>query len=338
MNLAIPNPYGVTASSALDLARDRDLFPTAWGSADIRQLDQALRERAVFSARTTNARYIQSLKDRIERYLEGGYKGDLATLRVELRQELARVGYHPERGFPGDAALDIPPARPGSLQDLSSERRLNLILNTQLALMTGRAQRIAALDPMALAMYPAFELVRTQSRRLQRNWPLRWVQAGGTLSGPNKNRMVALKTDPIWQALGSSDLFPDALDVDHPPFAFESGMGWNQIDEFEAIDLGILSDPATATASTPVPAQTPPPPPTIDDVIPPMIAPNDGLDLGIIARIKKTLGGLITAGKGLLWRWTKGRAEINATPPPTDILTHLVTLAAAIPARSDHVH
>ena len=59
-------------------------------------------------------------------------------------------------------------------------------------------------------------------------------------------RLIALKTSPIWEALGSRFLFDDALNVDHPPFAFGSGMGWREVPLEEAQELGLdlTSQPA----------------------------------------------------------------------------------------------
>ena len=51
--------------------------------------------------------------------------------------------------------------------------------------------------------------------------------------------MIALKGDPVWGELGSHGNFSDALDVDHPPFAFNSGMGWDEVDEEECAALEI---------------------------------------------------------------------------------------------------
>ena len=48
--------------------------------------------------------------------------------RVRLRSALASLGYTPEGGFPGDD--EVPPAEAGSLQDLSSDARLRLQLET----------------------------------------------------------------------------------------------------------------------------------------------------------------------------------------------------------------
>ena len=286
MDLAIPDPYGLTASDALSIASERELWPASMGAREIQEtLPAAIRDRAVFSARTTNARYLQAVKDRVERYLAGGYKGDKATLRVELKAELARLGYSPERGFPGDEALGIPPPEPVSGRDVCSSQRSNLILAPQLRLMTGRAQRAAGLDPLALERYPAWELIRTEDRVKKRQWLRRWVEAGGQLYGANKDRMIALKQAEVWDILGDPTFFHDALGVDHPPFAYNSGMGWRQIDEEECLELGVLEAPL------PIPAQ---PPTTALDLLPDAVASTDGLDDGILKKIAASQSKLST--------------------------------------------
>lgn len=300
--LAIPDPYGLTASDALTVANERELWPTALGSREIAEVPGALKERAVFSARTTNARYLAEMKTRIERYLAAGYKGDKASLRVELKQELRRLGYSPLRGFPGDEELDIPPADPGSLQDLSSDRRINLILDTQLRLMTGKSQRAAGMDALAMERYPAWELIRTEGRRIPRDWPRRWKEAGGRLFA---GRMIALKDSEVWDVIGDPAFFPDALAVNHPPFAFSSGMGWRQIDEEECLELGVLR------------SQRPLPPVkvTLPDVVPDATVSTSGMDAGVLAELKKKLGKFLETAKKITWRSIFGREEINAGKP-----------------------
>jgi hypothetical protein len=65
-------------------------------------------------------------------------------------------------------------------------------------------------------------------------------------------RMVAHKLDPIWQELGDSANFDDALDTHVPPFAFNSGMGWRELRADEAAPLGIEPDDfASADSSAP---------------------------------------------------------------------------------------
>lgn len=235
MKLALPNPYGNTATDAFRFARERGILPTWMGTADLDELEAAIKERAVFSARTTNAVYLEQLKTRIERLVADGYNGDQAQLRLELKQILALLGYDPETGFPGDEKLDIPPARAGSLQDLSSDRRINLILDTQLELMAGAGQEQRGLSKEALDLFPAWELVRVKAARVPRDWFARFKQAGGRVleDEDGRKRLVAHKLDEVWSVLGDRAIFKDALNVSHPPFAFGSGMAWEAIEASE---------------------------------------------------------------------------------------------------------
>jgi hypothetical protein len=142
----------------------------------------------------------------------------------------------------------------GTLQDLTSLRRLNLILRTQLALVRGRGQQMRGMQAERLKQFPAWELVRVQAKNAPRNWggqhdgtpPVRggtvdprprWIIAGGQPTADG--RLIALKGDPIWGELGGSENFDDALDVDYPPFAFESGMRWKEVSRGECNALRI---------------------------------------------------------------------------------------------------
>jgi hypothetical protein len=228
-----------TLTDAFRSAMDRGILPTWMGTAELDELEAALKERAVFSARTTNAVYLESLKERIGRLLAEGYEGDQAQLRLELKQILTALGYDPETGFPGDEKLDIPPARAGSLQDLSSDKRINLILDTQLELMAGKGQEQRGSSKEALDLFPAWELVRVKAARVPRDWFARFKQAGGRIleDSDGRKRLVAHKLDEVWSVLGDRAIFRDALGVSHPPFAFGSGMAWQAIeaDEWQAL-------------------------------------------------------------------------------------------------------
>ena len=291
-----------SASAALDRANARGLLPLDLSSAEIRaQMAEMIRQNSVFSAKTTNAIYLQAIKDRIARGLQGGWLNDFAQLRLELKRELARLGYTPETGFPGDEALGIEPVEAGSLKDLSSDMRLNLILHTQEELMRGAAQKARGEDGSRLVQFPAWELVRVSRRIVPRGspdsgtqgWPSRFVESGGTLTydAQGKERMIALKGDPVWDALGSSEIFSDALDVTHPPFAFNSGMGWLEVHHSEVAQLGIHS---TSAASQPAKRLTP------STSVPPPKASAHGLDDQTIASLKKSVAGLEAKDGSLL--------------------------------------
>lgn len=239
---------GQVSDVALTWAAEREALPSALGSREQREVfDRETRSRAVFSARTANAEYLQGLRDAVDRVLIGGRDNDLPQLRLELKQLLTRLEYTPETGFPGDAELGIEPAEPGSLRDLSSDARINLILETQIRLARGASQKLRGMEPDRLRAWPAWELVRVLTRRVPRGsaesgsegWAGRWLRAGGPVLASGK--LMALKSDPVWANLGDGDLFDDGLDTDHPPFAFNSGMGWREVPRDEAVAAGLLT-------------------------------------------------------------------------------------------------
>lgn len=243
---------------AVKLAQERGLLPTALSSAELQEMTLRMKERVFFAARWTNLQALDQVKRLVERHVQGeGRDNDLAKLRIEARKILANTGYTPEGGFPGDAELGIPPATAGSLRDLSSQKRLDLIFETQAALARGLGMKVRNLQ--RVQQFPAIELIRLKHARQpdwERDWLARWQTAGDNVEwqGALKQPMMALQTSPIWAALGSSALFPDALNVDYPPFAFNSGMGWRFVGFRESEALGLTTAPPEAQPMTEVQA------------------------------------------------------------------------------------
>ncbi|HEY0966932.1 MAG TPA: hypothetical protein VGE76_16315 [Opitutaceae bacterium] len=224
MILNAPMPY----EEALDAAEIRTLLPTTGRTADLRQLGGAITRRAMFSATVTLASRLQAMADGVNAVLTG--TGDQATAALALKQLLDREGYQPD------------PEKAGGLEDLSSLARRRLIIETNVATAQGYGWREQGMQPDVLDEYPAQELFRAfgppdSSKR--RNWAERWAEAGGRFYG---DRMIALKTDPVWRRLGS--MFDDSLGNDYPPFAFNSGMDVRDIGREEAEELGLI-DPGT---------------------------------------------------------------------------------------------
>lgn len=240
---------------AVEIARRTSILPTAMDARQTANLAATLQRRVFWSARTTLAEYLKGLQKLVERHTRGeGYNNDPGQLRLEARALLDTFGYTPEQGFPGDAALGIPSAMPGTLRDLRSEIRLNLILNTQAALARGLGQKLRGLSRISSA--PAWELVREQTRTAPRDWEERWIVAGTEVRwvkvySTEDGRMIARKDSPIWEALGSRANFDDALNVDHAPFALNSGMGLSEMLRSDLTGLRLVNDRRKVAVTAP---------------------------------------------------------------------------------------
>lgn len=220
MSLTAPVPF----KEALDAHDVKSILATSGRTADLQQLSGAIKRRALFSATVSNTELLQKISDGTNTMLTG--QGDLATMRLGIKQLLDDMGYQPD------------PEQAGGLQDLSSTARINLQLETNVDTARGYGWDLQGQDPDVLDEWPAQELVRDfVPKGKERDWAARWARVGGEFFD---GRMVALKNDPIWSKLGDSDIFPDGLDNPYPPFAFNSGMGVRDIDRDEAEQLGLI--------------------------------------------------------------------------------------------------
>ena len=237
-------------TEALKQWRSREVFPTDLSSEDILGFSRDLRMRSVFSARTTNADYLQEIAEVVDGMLSG--KFEMAEGRHRLLKKLKQLGYDPEVGFPDDMAA-IPPAERGSLQDLSSNARITLVLETNMRIAANYGRMVEGNTPEALYAYPAWELVRLYQRNVPRGtpeshtagWLVRWRDAGESVEwdGAVESPMIARKDSPIWQALGDgAGGYTDTLSNPFPPFAFNTGMAWKAVDRERSLALGLISD------------------------------------------------------------------------------------------------
>lgn len=237
----------------MEYARSRGILPTNMGSTELKGLEAAVRQRSFFSARTTNADYLQTVKDVVDRFLGGEI--NQATARAACQDALDALGYDSTQGgFPGDE--NVPPAAHGTLRDLASDKRTKLMLETNLRQAANFAYVKQSQTDQARWAYPCWELVRIYWRRVPRgfrvgkkgaleempgeSWQERWVRAGGELV--DGDRMIARIDDPVWQALGDSGIFPDGLDTPYPPFAFNSGYGLRGVPRAECVELGVIGE------------------------------------------------------------------------------------------------
>ena len=185
---------------------------------------------------------LQGYLDRVQTVLMQVADGtlDASAARLALTDTLAQFGYTPE---PGTA---------GTLKDARTLARLNLVLKTNRQTAASLAQLAESEDPQVAALFPAWELASGGYRKHHRtDWPQRWKAAGERVAwrGAHRTKMVALKSSPIWQALGDGvGGFRDTLGNPYPPFAFGSSYEWVPVDRLEARELGLL-DEATNRAA-----------------------------------------------------------------------------------------
>lgn len=230
--------------TAADIQRIKDLLPTSLGSDELRSsIASDILRRSVFSARMESARYLARIREVCAQVSEGSI--NQASARARLLEILSQMGHSPLDG--------------GGLTNPASIRRLNLIIDTQRQ-MAASVSRIQTQTPAVLERWPAWELTRLVGKAVPReDWPARWRNAGESIGweGALKDRFIALKTSPIWQALGDgAGGFRDTLGNPYPPFAYSSGMAWVAVDRETCERLGLSGpEPETVPSASLSPAE-----------------------------------------------------------------------------------
>lgn len=217
------------------------VFPTGLSSKDIRIFwTDALKKKALFSARTTSKQYLERVKELLADYQNAVGKtaeGEpitqgLGRTRMLMREKLIDLGLE-ERDSDGSIV--------NRMTNLGSSMRLNLIIKTNSELAHSAHQKMTAQDPLQKILRPYFELVRNEVRNKKRNWYDRWITCANMVNweGVVKGtpRMIAKTDSPIWHELGH--IFADSIGVDTPPFAWNSGMAWKTVTAKEIKDLGL---------------------------------------------------------------------------------------------------
>ena len=209
-------------------AADKILQKALVGSGlDSRQwsaVQAGLRDRAFFSATVEDVRVLGAFRDAAARLAAG--ETDPSSARIAMRDALTAAGYRPP---------DAEDRGPGGIRNLMNERRLDLILKTNVQQARGWAQYMEGTTQGALLAYPAQRLVRVRQRRMPRDWTARWKDAGDAVGwqGACRDEFVALKLSPIWVQLSR-------FGTPYPPFDFNSGMGVEDVGKRKARELGLL--------------------------------------------------------------------------------------------------
>jgi hypothetical protein len=226
---------------ALQFAAGRTILPTTLSAAELALLPEEIRQAAVFSAGVTQASVLDLVHDRITKLASGlkfepGQTPNFASTRTDLKALLQQIGYAP-----------ADPRQEGTIQDLRTDARLNLILDTQLRLAHGWAAAKRDASPAVRLLYPAYEFRRLYLRRVPRGyklkagalvvenaryWQDRWLRAGGKLTADG--RMIAPIDDPVWVKLSRFGLNQDPVD-------YNTGYGRRSVGAAECLRLGIVT-------------------------------------------------------------------------------------------------
>lgn len=221
---------------------DKDVLPTGLKSDAIRfWWSKQLRDKSLFSARTTSKEYLDKVKELLADYqnqIGQTSSGDtisqgLQRTRMLMREKLNDLGLL-ERDADGNIVE-------GKMTNLGSTMRLNLIIKTNTELAHAMRQKMDSQDPLQKILRPYFELVRRGTTKNPRNWNQRWFECAnlvgwdGVVKGTS--RMIARTDSPIWSALGNN--YSDCLGTDMPPFCFGSHMRWRTVTAKEIQNLGL---------------------------------------------------------------------------------------------------
>jgi hypothetical protein len=171
--------------TAAEIILKKALVSAGLNSRDWNGIQAAFRNRAFFSSEVVKTNILAAFRAQVADYAARGV--DIAEARKEMRKSLERLGYAPKSG------------EEGTIKDLYSKSRLNAIIKMNTAQARGFIRRVKGMTPGAFAAFPAQEFTRTHWRKeMRKDWPQRWRKAGGKLFG---GRMIALKTDPVWERL-----------------------------------------------------------------------------------------------------------------------------------------
>ena len=193
--------------TAADLILKKALVGSKIGSEQWSQIHAGLRDRAFILSRIEDTRIHYDMRRLVSEVTRMNL--DPSEYRREIRKRLQELGYAPK------------PGEEGTIKDLYSKRRLDVIWRQNRDQARGYIQFKQFTTKAALEEFPANRLVRVQRRKQPRDWDAKWREGAervgwkGVYRGPDK---VALKTSPIWVAINRFGHY-------YPPFDFGSGMG-----------------------------------------------------------------------------------------------------------------
>ena len=208
-------------ATASEYISRREVTAIAKTTAEWDMVEAQVRERAFFMAGVENARILQEFKDAAHEIAAGKLTTNEA--RKRLRGALRAAGYEPAED------------ERGGIHDLSSRRRMEVTLRTNVDMARGWMQREQMKKDKS---QPGLRLYRAQDAQNPRNWAERWKAAATEVDWQGVARggqMVALIESPIWEKLSR-------FGQPYPPFDFGSKMRVRAVPYAECEKLGLVGD------------------------------------------------------------------------------------------------
>ncbi|MBR5623237.1 MAG: hypothetical protein IKW49_08645 [Opitutales bacterium] len=202
--------FGTQDASTL---RARKIDPSGLTTAQRALIDARVNDACFFSSKVSDAKLLEKMRTYIAEAAEGKRFRNRADFIREMRAYFGK-----------SRTKDS-----GKLTDITSSRRLGLIFDFQQERLSAEIFLAQGEDQDHAWAFPCLELIRVSQRMVPRDWRARWKEAGGKLYD---GRMIALRNDPIWRKISR---FGSPV----PPFDFNSGMGLEEVNRFEAEALGV---------------------------------------------------------------------------------------------------
>src|SRR6266566_11251 len=143
-----PLDQPVPFSDALKAILAKQVVPGEFTSADWRAVEAGIKRQAFFSAGNFYQDALEGLKGAVMELIapstEPGAALDMGQARIQMKALFERLGYDPdeEEGM-----------------DLSSDGRINLVLQTNRDMAEGAAHFLQGNDPSVVDAFPAWELI-----------------------------------------------------------------------------------------------------------------------------------------------------------------------------------
>lgn len=206
-----------------------------WDSAKWARQERDVRERAFFSARVENVRFLQRAKDLISDFQEKSREeitledGTVTTaLKVGSRADFVKR----LRAFMVSEGMAVPEdfqrINNNDLQDIRALSRLQLIFDTNTAQAYGFADYEAGLDPVILDAFPAARFIRNPGADEKRQ------------RHRDHEGEIRLKDDLAWWAAFQNGADIGGFEVPWAPYGFRSHMDREDVSRRDAEAEGLI--------------------------------------------------------------------------------------------------